>query len=160
LAFAGPTSWTRRNVGDRRNETELRDRNSEFRGANRDSEVAGGRDYAAAANRVALDHRDDWLRHRTQCRLELLGRGVVVERAFSRGQVLAEFAYVGARDEDPVAGTGENKHPHSAIFGKSVQGLCKQARELEAERIAHVRTIDRQPGDRIAVLDQESLRHA
>jgi hypothetical protein len=147
-------------IRHRCNQAELGDRNSEFRGAGRDPKVAGGGDNATAADRVTPDHGDDRLRQAAQRRLQLLRGGVVGERALGRGEVLAEFADVRTRDEDPVTGAGENEHAHRAVLGKGAQRLREQASELEAQRIAHVRTIDRQPRDGTANVDQELLRHA
>src|SRR5262249_6734491 len=123
------------------------------------AKIAGGGHDRTASDRMALDHRDDRLRRLPQRRLKLLGDRVVAQRRLGRGQLLPKLTDVGTRYEDTVARPRQHYDPHRTLACEVPDLLRETLHHSETERIAHLRTVHRQPRYRAVSLDDELAIH-
>src|SRR3954447_23072500 len=112
-----------------------------------DREVADHVQHVAAADRIARDHRHDRLRRAPHLHVQVghveaadpaLGRVVLVHVA----RVAAD-ALVAARAERERSLAGEDDHADVEVLARAVERVGDLDHRLRAERVADLRTVDR-----------------
>ncbi len=118
------------------------------------ADVAGERDLAAAAERVAVDGRDRGLRHRLEQTPDLVAD--LGELARLLGRDLAHVLEVGAADEGAVARAGEHDAANARVLAQLAQARLELADGLDVERVQARLAIDLHQRDRSVPRDDDA----
>jgi len=115
--------------------------------------VAGERQLAAAAERVAVDRGD----HRLERALELQHHSLAKARDLLGGGRAEhrQLVDVGARDEALVPATGDDQRAQLGIRVKLASEIVDLGQRLAVERVEHGGPVDAQHRDRTDALDLE-----
>ena len=133
-------------------ETHTRLGQTEPRRLRRDDDVARERDLEPAAERDAVDGRDERLP-------EIVARDETAEAAFRHPghTVLRRPLEVVAGGERAVAGTGEDRDPHVGVLGDVVPDARQLLVGRRVQRVHHFRPVDGDDSDVIALLVADEL---
>ena len=123
------------------------DRNAECRFRRGDAQVARQRDGAPSTCGDALHVRDRRLGDPFQAVEHLVDAPLVGERVGLRAQML-ELGDVGAGDERLAAGAAKNHHTDIGFGIRAIAGVEQRLVHLPRHRVARLRPIERQRGDR------------
>ena len=102
----------------------------------------------AAADRVAVHHRDDGLRDGADHPVEPVH--VHAEARAARVAAPGPLALVAAGRERLVSGAGQHDDPHLRVAPGGAEGADQLVHGLGAEGVAHFGAVDGDPGDAVA----------
>ena len=152
LALADQPRQTLR-PGISRNQAEQNLWLSELRGLGRESQCAGHRQLAAAAEREAVNCRDDRLAEGLEQVEHVLAGQRVLAPAGRR--LDTEFVDVGAGHERLVAGSGHDQHADGDVLLQFEDRPPQFVERLRIERVQHLGTIDGENRDGAIPIDEK-----
>ncbi len=118
---------------------ELHLRLAQLRSGRGDANRAAHREFEPAAQRESVDRRHRWFSQRLQFAKNLLA----APRQSLRfdGVHLRQFADIAARDERPVAGSGQNNSLDGCVFARHPERLSQFGNDLPIQRIQLLRPV-------------------
>src|SRR6266511_800377 len=129
---------------------------AELRARRRVADVAGECELAASPQREPVHGRDRGLRNRIQQLSDVLAELAPLLRPLDAEP--AHVLDVRTRGESPVAGPGQDDHPHAAVLAKLEQAVAQLGQRRDVERVQRFLPVDGE--DRDAVLACDVNRYA
>ena len=134
-------------------------RNTEAPRHARDAQIAGQRQFEAAAQTKAVDHGDYRMPARVSPDESAIGRRTVGTHFLAGGPLLFETADIGAGAKRFRSGTAQNNAAQAIVLTKAVERIANCNPIVLAQRIALFRTVNRDHGDVVTPLDQNRFFH-
>src|SRR5215469_5713129 len=139
-------------------EPELGRRNAETRALGGNPHVARQRRTDAAADAIALDHRDRRLRRVLEPLPGTLGDLAVGRRSFRRGALFLEFGDVGAGHKSATASAADHDDADCVVLLKIVDDPAHRLPHFERDRVVPRRVVEDQPANTAVFLHDHFAR--
>src|SRR5262245_32364390 len=141
------------------NDAEAGSRNAELGPARRKAEIAGHRDRHRAAHTEPEDHGDGGLRADANGTVRGVGLLPVLERGLRVLAVLFELGDVGARGERVPPSAAIHDGANRIVLGEAFGHGGNLGPHRQADRIAHVGTVEGHGRDGLIVFHQDLVAH-
>src|SRR3989442_3444618 len=129
-------------------EAQSRGRDAEAGVVRGDAHIAADRDTDAAADTIAVDHRQERLRQRAERVLAARRDAAVLLLVGHVSPPLLELGYVGAGHERLVAGAAQHDDSDGIVAGQILNVLGHELPHLQAYGVALLRLVEDDPADR------------